>query len=165
MRHAPAYSHRPPRPPHASRLGFSLVELVLCTLIIGMVAAIGVPRYANSLALARLNAAAQRVNIDIAYARERARATSAPVTLRFQIDLNVLDILEAPRLDDPGEAYRTRLDEDPYFCELDAADFGGNDTLIFDGYGQPDSAGSLRLVHGRHSRTLSLTAAGEVTTP
>ena len=135
---------------------------MLCAAIVGLVAAIAAPRYAASLARLRLESATQRLRSDIDLARQQARATSAPVTLWFRVNLNAVKILEMPRLDDPGSVYRTALGEDPYRCTLTAADFGGDDLLVFDGYGRPDSGGTLRIVHGGAGRTLTVAANGKV---
>ncbi|MEM7624239.1 MAG: type II secretion system protein [Planctomycetota bacterium] len=136
--------------------GFTLVELTLTLIIIGAVAAIGVPRYANALTRYKADAAARRVVADIARAQTHARANSTTATLRFRVGLDLVTISELPHLDLPSQAYTTQLAEEPYDSNLTAADFGGDTYLVFDGYGQPDSGGTLTIRCGSNLRTITV---------
>ena len=63
--------------------GFSLAELVCVVVIIGILAAIAAPRFSNSLALQRVEAAARRVVVDLALVRRQAKSSNASQTVRF----------------------------------------------------------------------------------
>ena len=143
--------------------GFSLVEVTLCALIIGLVAAVAVPRYAASQARFRLEAAVRRVQADLDLARQQAQATSRPVTVHLLIATDRLEIVGAAGLDDSAVAYATQLAAGPYHCDLAAVDLGGDASLVFDGFGEADSGGSIRLVHGTLTCHATIDRRGEVT--
>lgn len=144
--------------------GFSLIELTLVTVIIGIVAAIAAPRYADAITRYRADAAAQRIVVDIERAQSHAKATSQSVTVRFRADQNNINILELPDFRGTSNHYTTHLDEEPYFSDLLAGDFDGDDTLIFDGYGQPDSGGTATLRCGELERIITVDlSTGEAT--
>src|SRR5688572_17342740 len=67
----------------ASRSGMSLIELVVVMLILGILAAAGTSRYADSLAFHRVQRTAQRIAADIDTARHLARSQSQQVTMQF----------------------------------------------------------------------------------
>ncbi len=137
--------------------GFSLIELVLVLTIISVLSAIAVPRYANSLARYRVDAAARRVVADLAYARQLARSTSASISVRIRPTVDVVKLLNVQDPDDPTNANtRTVLSAAPYHADVISSDFGGDALIIFDGYGDPDSGGSAVLTVGTESRTIVL---------
>lgn len=138
------------------RGGFTLVELTLTLIIVGLVAAIGVPRYANALTRYKADAAAHRVVADIQHAQAHAKANSANTTLWFRVNTDRVSIPSMPSLDNPSETYLTKLDDEPYRTNLTAAAFDGDEYLIFDGYGRPDSGGSLTLRCGGNQRVITV---------
>lgn len=159
-------SGQPPTCRHSTRrrVGFSLVELVLTMVIIGLVAAMAVPRYADALARYRVEAAANRVVAFLENAQTQAASSSSDVTVWFRVYHNQLEITARATAYDPTLTYQTPLDEEPYFCDIVSANFGGNHYLVFDGYGQPNSGGTATLRVGGLTRTVTLNAdTGEAT--
>ena len=137
--------------------GFSLIELVLVLAIISVLAAIAVPKYANSLARYRADAAARRMAADLNYARQHARSTSASVTVWVRPSNNNVKIIDVPDPDQPASLHTTTpLADAPYHAEIVSSDFGGDVLIIFDGYGYPDSGGSAVVTVGAESRTVVL---------
>ncbi|MFN7613934.1 MAG: Tfp pilus assembly protein FimT/FimU, partial [Phycisphaerae bacterium] len=53
---------------------FSMIELVIVLVIVGVTAAIAVPRYVNSVQRTKVDGAARRIAADIERLRDRARA-------------------------------------------------------------------------------------------
>ncbi len=140
--------------PHAPRTrrseAFSLIELVLVLAIVAAGAAIAVPRYANSLSRARLDAAATQVAARLAFARGAAAATSAPVSVAFDAAGETVTLTGLPAsftADAHAEAGAGPLSlaASPLRVDLSAADFGGNPALTFDARGRPDSGGVVEL--------------------
>lgn len=135
--------------------GFSLIELVLVLTIISILAAIAVPRYASALARYRADAAAKRVVADLAYARQRAKTTSASIEIQFKPAQDIMAFLGVPSMDDPSKDWELDLSARPYYADMIATDFP-SDKLVFDGYGYPDAGGKIQLTVGAESRTVIL---------
>lgn len=141
------------RPLHPG--GFSLIELILVLTIISVLAAIAVPRYAGALARYRADAAARRIIADLNYARSIARATSTGVEVQFKNSQDYMSMDSVKSLDNPAERWVLALADKPYYADLVSNDFPSS-KLIFDGYGDPDSGGSIKLSVGTEARTVVL---------
>ena len=150
--------------PRGRATGFSLVELVLATVIIAAVAAMAMPRYASALSRFESAAAARRVVAEIDRARQHARAASRPVTLRFDVGA---DTVTTPNLAGLGGSAAAPVDlaATPYHTQLTAADFGGTPDLTFDGFGQPHSSGTVTLTRGDLTRVVTVDARGKAASP
>jgi hypothetical protein len=48
------------------------------------------------------------------------------------------------------------LQQDPYRAVITTAAFGGDATLIFDGYGTPDSSGIVIVTVGKYRQTIKV---------
>ena len=138
--------------------GFSLFELVLVLCIIATLAAIAAPRYAASVARYRVQVAAWRIETDLAFAQRRARVCGCSQAVVFSAATNEYQLPGVPDLDNPASNYTVRLSEEPYAVKLLAVDFGGDQQVIFDGWGMPDSGGSVTLGAGSMQKTVVLDA-------
>ena len=141
------------------RPGFSLLETVLVVIIIGALAALAAPRYANSISRYRAVAAAQRVAADLAFARDRAMTGGAQRVVVFAPAAGQYEILDMAGLDNPSADYVVKLHAGPYHAELVSADFGGDATVRFDAYGLPDDGGQVVVQAGHFQKTIVLNAA------
>ena len=139
------------------RAAFSLLELIIVITIIGVVTAIAMPRYAGAMTNYRAETAARRIVTDLARARAEARQHSISVTVTF----NTTDHTCAVHVTgepSPTKDQLTYLADDPYNVKISSATFGGDAVIIFDGYGQPDSGGTITVVVGSTAKTVVLDA-------
>ncbi len=140
------------------RPAFTLVELVIVTVILGIFAGIAVPRFANSLAKRRVEGAVRRITSDLDLARRRAKISNVNQTVRFDPAIQEYALVGMPHPDHPAREYGVSLQEEPYRATLVSADFGGDQEIIFDIYGMPDSGGSVVIRVGTRVRKITVNA-------
>lgn len=136
--------------------GFSLLEMVAVTVIVGILALIAAPRFSRFSAQQRLTAAANRVLADLRLAQRHARFSSAPVTVDFVLAGHRYQLLSMFDPDHPSSPYIVHLARPPYDVTIAAANFGGDASITYDGFGSPDSNGSITLSAGPLQRTLTV---------
>jgi len=138
--------------------GFSLLELVLVLAIIATLTAIAVPRYQTALVRYRADLAARRIVADLALAQSNAKASSSSRSVVFSISNNNYQMPDLPPLDGTAGSYIVELSEKPYEADITSADFGGDQQIIFNGWGIPDSGGSVIITIGSEQRTVIVDA-------
>ena len=131
-------------------------------------ASIALPRYGNFVARQHVNAAATRVNTDLGLTQRQAKFSSTQHKLVFNTATHSYKIFEwdkgksawegLPSLRNSNETYLVDLAKEPYNATLISADFGGDDEIIFDGYGTPDSDGTVVLQVGSYTQTITFNA-------
>lgn len=145
----------------SGRRGFTYVELVVVLLVIAIMAAVAAPRYSQSLLRTRAELAAKRIVADLAAAQARARATSHSQTITFAVppagsQYQVVGMADPDR---PATTYTVNLQGPPYYATLASVDFGNDTTLVFNGFGMPDSAGTIVLRAGPYTKTIRVDAS------
>lgn len=147
------------------RRAFSLLELVLVLVILGIAAAIAVPRHAAALARYRAQTCARRVEADLARARSLAQETSSDQAVVFDPAADCYTLAGWDDPDRPGQPYTVALGGDPHRADLVAASFGSGSTVTFNGYGLPQDGGTVTVQAGDYAWTVSVDGeTGEVTT-
>ncbi len=141
---------------HVSRRAFSLVELVVVVATVGVACAIAAPRYGASMARYRAEMTAWRVAADLELARSAARTTGSDVTVLFDVPGNGYSMPGGPELGSGPEG--VSLADGPCQAQLLAANFGGLSRVVFDGFGLPDSGGTITVASGGFTRTVVLDA-------
>lgn len=136
---------------------FSLIELVLVLVILGIITAIAAPRLSGASQRQRLLAASERLALDVARAREATRAASGVGTMQFSRTGYHWSVLAGGAA---GASANVTLLEAPYFVQISLVDAGGDDTVVFDGYGTPDSAVAVTLEAGAFQVSFSMDKAG-----
>ena len=67
-----------------------------------------------------------------------------------------VSIGEHPVFDGAPGNYSVSLSAEPYRVTLALADFGGNPQVTFDGWGLPDSGGTIAVKLGSQQRTVTV---------
>ena len=132
---------------------FSLAELLVVLTIIGVMATIAVPRYANFTARRRVDAAAARLVADLALAREHACATSVAQSVIFNEGRNQYALPGVPGLNGTSENYMVDLAAEPYGADIAEVSAGTKSDVEFDTYGTPSVEAKIALVIGRFRET------------
>ena len=140
----------------SKRVGFSLLELVLVLVIVGTLAGMAAPRYANSISRYRADLAAQRVAADLSLARRHALTTGAAETMTFTPASEQYQIARLQSMDHSADDYAVSLSASPYRADLVSASFGGDATVVFDAYGVPDDGGQIVVQAGHFQKTIVL---------
>ncbi|HEY1686402.1 MAG TPA: GspH/FimT family pseudopilin [Tepidisphaeraceae bacterium] len=143
---------------NSQRSGFTVVEMVMCMVIMVIFTAIAAPRYAESIAHYRVDMAARRLSGDLNWARTLARSTSTSVSVSFNTTSSAYTLNGVADPDMPTQTYSVNLLNNPYKSTLSSASFNSATTLTFDGYGSPSSAGSVVLTCGSFTKTISVSA-------
>src|SRR2546423_1230735 len=132
----------------ARRRGVTFVELVMVMGITGVFAAIALPRYSGAVARYRAEVAAKRIVADLGVAQARARQLSTSQTITFTPASNQYQIVGMTDPDRSTATYTVTLSDSPYRTTLVSASLGGDTSLIFNGYGMPDSGGTIVVQAG-----------------
>ncbi len=146
------------RPP-----GFSLVELLVVTVILGLFATLAVPRYGRIVARQRADAAATRLALDLRMARQHARTCCRSQTVTFDLDAHEYTLPNIPDLDHSQRDHQVFLAAPPYHAQLTDVDFDDETFVIFDGFGIPEAPGRIDLTIGVETRAVLVSSTGEVT--
>jgi prepilin-type N-terminal cleavage/methylation domain-containing protein len=146
-----------------SRRAFTLIELAVVIFIMSILTAIAAPAFYDSLLFYRVESAARRVKADLELVRQTAKLTSATQSATFGGAAYTTSAGVAA-FDRPAESYAVNLAAAPYHLTNVAADFEGDDTIAFDGYGTPSASGTVVLTAPNHQCTVTLDAdTGEIT--
>ena len=151
------------KPPIAAngrvRPAISALEVLVTVMIIGILSAIAVPSFLYSLASHRTNQAARRIVVDLELARREATMASAARTVTFDAAGEFYTLIDVEHPDHPGQPYTVVLLDEPFQVEILAVDLGGDGVVVFDGYGQADSGGTIKLQSGAITATIIVDAA------
>ena len=149
----------PNRSARARRAGLTLVDVTLTVIIIGLLAAVGAPRFAHTLDRLHVEAGAQRIAADLRRAQQHAKTRGGPQSVVFSLASHTYELLGMYGGNRPGQPYVVDLTLTPYHSSLSAVNLGasGTDTtIVFDMYGRPDYPGSVVVASGGEQRTVQI---------
>ncbi|OYW18937.1 MAG: hypothetical protein B7Z55_09760 [Planctomycetales bacterium 12-60-4] len=134
------------------------MEVTVCVLTIGILAAVAAPKFVDSVDRHRVAAAAARIKTDLSWARQQAMSGSATITVQFNLNTSSFSIPELKDPNHPGQPYVVDLTMHPYDTNVVSADFGGDSQLLYSRFGRPDSEGSVVLQSGNYRQSVSVDA-------
>ncbi|TWT47571.1 hypothetical protein Pla111_11860 [Botrimarina hoheduenensis] len=146
----------------AARRAFTLIELVIVVMLLGMFAGVAAPRYTKALSGAQLETASKRLAADLRRARAVATQTASPCTIQFRPALKAYGSTDLPDPAQAGAPLDVRLTQDGFNLSMSVTDFDGLNMVTFDWRGDPVNTGSVTLGHGGATRIISVLATGEV---
>ena len=177
---------------HQEPKGFSLLEILIVLLIVGIVSTQALPTIQSGLEISKISEAAGEIMVAIEYAQLSAMTTGAEARVTIDPDADTIllqryrisgDILSGATeitendIDNGsfvntahptnrGVDYAFGFADDDRFSGIDitAVDFGGNNVVTFDALGLPSSGGTITLTLGSSQRTLTVDGStGKVT--
>lgn len=140
----------------AGRRAFTLVDVTISVLILGIMSAVAAPRFVDSLQRRRVLMAARKIQADLQFARRTAMARGTDVTFQFDTVLHQYSIVGVDRADRVGVAFLVDLTDSPYESKLVSADLGGDTIVQFNYHGVPDSGGTVRVQAGSYQQTVTI---------
>ena len=78
--------------------------------------------------------------------------------MTFTPGSNQYQMAGVPDLRDPSSDYTVVLTDSPFRCSLTSANFGVDANVVFNGYGVPDSGGTVVVTRGSYQKTVALNA-------
>jgi hypothetical protein len=99
------------------------------------------------------------VQADLALAQRRAKLLSESQTVQFDPDTNSYTLVNMEDPDHAGKEYTVILSEEPYEALITSVDLGGDKVIVFDGYGAPDSGGTIAIQLGDTAKRITVQAA------
>ena len=147
-----------------SRAAFTLIEMVIVVLIMGIMAAVAAPRFSDSLCRFRAEAAARRIAADLTLASQQAEAGEADRQVQFSLPANSYSLPGYMDPDHPDIEYEVYLSKTGHPANLVSCDFGGDSFVTFDMYGKPQNAGTVVVQSGGDQKTVRVNGTtGRVT--
>jgi prepilin-type N-terminal cleavage/methylation domain-containing protein len=144
--------------------GFTLIELVIVVLIMGIAAATAAPKFAHSLRQSQLDAACLRIKADLNLARQTAIGRSSSQSVQFTAGSGAYTLPGMTHPDHPSLTYSVNLSGEPYAATVSAVSFGGSSTIQFDRFGQPNAGGTITVTVGASTETVTVEATNGVVT-
>ncbi len=147
----------------SSQNGFSLIEVILVIMIIGILTAISIPKVFGLIESVSEKAVSERLIEDLSYIRNYAISNHDTTWLVVNVAQNQYGLYVGPSsgsrslIADPqtGESAILDLDVDFDNVVISSADFGGSAEVSFNYWGVPSSAGTVVL---NSNRTITLIA-------
>lgn len=126
--------------------------------ILAIFGIIAVPRYAAFTATEQLEGAARRITADLSLAQRQAKRSSASQTVTFDVTKSRYQLVGMKHPDHPDLPFEIGVGDEPYRARIVSASFGGDATLIYDGFGKPDSGGQVVIAVGAYQKTILVDA-------
>ncbi len=128
-----------------TRRAFSMFELVIVITIIGIVATIAIPKFADAGSGRRLSAAKKTLLEDIELAKLRARSTSKMHLIKFYPEKNMYILVEGIDINRESVIVKRDFSGSPYTLNLVKTSLGKEGTAAITVYGDVSPAFTVGL--------------------
>ncbi|QEG34209.1 hypothetical protein Pr1d_14820 [Bythopirellula goksoeyrii] len=144
------------------RSAFSLIEMTIVLLIIGILAGIAIPKFDTALKATRARGAANLVKSDLNYARRLAQQSSSSQSVSFDAIAESYALVGVNDIDRRNQFYVVNLSDSKYDSQIDTVDFAGTSNVKFDIHGRPDNPGTIVISSGSTTETIQVNSEGQV---
>jgi prepilin-type N-terminal cleavage/methylation domain-containing protein len=136
--------------------GFTIMELMVVLLVMGIVAAAATPSFFSSLQYHEIETAARRVVLDLEQARHSARVRSQTQSVTFTNATTYTLSSGVTSLKSSSGTYSVDLSQPPYDLDGVTLNLGGPSSVSFDGFGNASVSGTIVLQLGDQTRTVRI---------
>jgi prepilin-type N-terminal cleavage/methylation domain-containing protein len=145
--------------------GFSLVEVAIVMVILVILSAIAIPRFATAAQNSTADLVARRLAADLRIAQAQAIQTQQQQSVVIAADGYSYTIVGMAHPDHPAKPFVVLLDHVPYRgAWISAVNLGGTRILTFDRFGGPSASGTITVTAASRSRNVRISAgAGRIT--
>jgi len=143
-----------------TRPAFSMIELVLVVVIMGIIVTIAAPRFADAGSGRRLNAATSVIERDINAIQLRAKASGKVHTLKFYPDDEMYVAFEGTDINRNAIVLSRQLDADPLSVGLSRTNIGGDETIVISAFGEFEKSFTVRVIDEGIEKEVQFTATG-----
>jgi len=149
-------------PPAAS--GFSLAEVVIVMVILAILSAIAIPRFAAAAQNGTADLAARRLAADLRLAQAQAIQAQQQQSVVIDADGGSYTMVGMAHPDHPARPFVVLLGEPPYNgVRITAVNLGGPRILTFDRFGSPSAPGTITVTAANRTRSVRVSAgAGRI---
>lgn len=124
-------------PASSPRRGVALVDMVISVGVMGILAAVAIPRFADASANLRAESTARRVAAELNFARRTAILTSRTTTITFVVTPASYTMTNVPDPYQRAANLATTLADVDANARFGTVQFDGGLTLSFNPYGRP----------------------------
>ena len=136
--------------------GFTLVDVTVTVLIMGILAGVAMPAFARLLDDYRVEAAARELAGNLNYVARAASHRSQEITVTIDPATSQWSVPALPHPNHPGQPWNVELSSSGFPATLISVGFGGDSEVTFDVNALPDSGGTVVLTAGGATRTVVL---------